>query len=288
MSQNPEFRAAIAAMGYELNPGMLPAVYALLRNEQEELARSSPSPVADLAYGKHPRQRLDIYAPLDSGGPAPVLVWVHGGGFLKGEKSSPQHPFNAHAGRFAARNGFLGVVINYRLAPESVWPSGAEDLAAVVDWLKANAAGHGGDPERIVLAGTSAGAVHVAGYLRHRAGAEGIRGAVMLSGLYGFTGLDDRDCLYYGDHELYADRHPREAVVATELPLLLACAEFDPPRFQAETLGLLQARLARHGQIPRAWIATGHNHFSMGYHLGGSDTRLSDEIVAFVRECAAD
>ncbi len=284
MNPSPATRVAIAALGNELKPEVLPAVLALFRAEQESLARIGPTPVADLAYGEHPRQRLDVYQPAEGGIAAPVMVWVHGGGFLRGEKSSPDHPFNAHVGRWAARSGFLGVVINYRLAPENHWPSGAEDLVAVVDWLKSNAAAYGGDPGRIVLAGTSAGAVHVAGYLKHRAGAEGIRGAVMLSGLYGFTPLDERDCLYYGEHEFYAERQPREAVVATELPVFFAFAEFDPPRFQAEALGLLQARLARHGRAPRAFIATGHNHFSMAYHLGGADHRLADEIAAFVRE----
>jgi hypothetical protein len=66
-----------------------------------------------------------------------------------------------------------------------------------------------------------------------------VRGAVLLSGLYGYTSLDSRDERYYGGPEDYADRMPREAVAGTALPLLLACAQFDPPRFQAEFLGLM-------------------------------------------------
>ena len=79
---------------------------------------------------------------------------------------------------------------------------------------------------------------------------------------------------------------PREAVAATTLPLLVACAHFDPPRFQAEFLGLMQERLTRHGAMPRAYVAAGHNHYTMTLHLGSRDTRLADEIVAFVRETA--
>ena len=52
-----------------------------------------------------------------------------------------------------------------------------------------------------------------------------------------------------------------------DVPLFVACAEYDPPRFQAETLGLLAARLERHGRMPRAYIASGHNHFSIACHL---------------------
>jgi hypothetical protein len=51
---------------------------------------------------------------------------------------------------------------------------------------------------------------------------------------------------------------------------------------------LLQARLDRHGRMPRAWIAIGHNHYSMAMHIGGSDARLADEILAFAREVCGD
>ena len=97
-------------------------------------------------------------------------------------------------------------------------------MAAVVAWLRAHAADHGGDADRIVLAGTSAGAVHVAGYL-DRSGDRDIRAAILLSGLYGYTPLDARDMLYYGEPALYPDRMPMEAVAATSLPLLVACAQ---------------------------------------------------------------
>jgi acetyl esterase/lipase len=275
--------AAIAAMGTELGPQVMAQVQALLSQEQAALAAAGSAPVADLAYGDHPRQRLDLYRP-EGEGPWPILLWVHGGGFLRGEKSSPDHPFGAHIGHWAARSGFLGAVINYRLAPESTWPSGAEDVAAAVDWLTAHGAEHGGDPDRIVLAGTSAGAAHIATWIRLHPDAGPVRGIVLLSGLYGFTPLDERDTLYFGDPALYPERMPRDAVVATDLPLFVACAEFDPARFQAETLGLLQARLDRHGRMPRAMIVGGHNHYSLAMHIGGSDRRLADEILAFARD----
>ena len=273
----------ISAMGTELGPHVLAAVQALLGPEQSALASSGPEAIADLHYGGHPRQRLDLFRPQGEG-PWPILVWVHGGGFLRGEKSSPDHPFNASIGRWAARSGLLGAVINYRLAPDSTWPSGGEDVASAVDWLRRNAAGHGGDPDRILLAGTSAGSVHIASWLKLRPEARVVRGAILLSGLYGFTPLDARDTLYFGVPSLYPERMPRDAVVGTDLPLFVACAEFDPPRFQAETLRLLQARLELHGRMPRAAIVSGHNHYSLPMHLGGADTRLADEILAFARD----
>lgn len=279
-------REAIAALGTVLNPGVLDAVRRLYEEEQQAIAAATSPHAVDIAYGAHERHRLDLYRPEGADSPLPVLVFVHGGGFLMGDKGGAESWINAHVGRWAAASGFMGCVINYRLAPDNIWPSGSEDVAAVVDWLKANVAAHGGDPDRIVLMGTSAGAVHVAGYLRlagERA-ARDLRGAVLLSGLYGYTPLDERDTLYYGDRADYADRKPLEAVAGTALPLFVACAEYDPPRFQAEFLGLMRDRLERHGTMPRGAIMSGHNHYSMATHLGTRDRRLADEIDAFMRD----
>lgn len=278
-------REAIAAMGTGLGPDILARCRALFDAQQHDLAARVPASAVDMVYGPHERHRLDLYRP-EGEGLAPILVFVHGGGFLKGDKGGAADWANANVGRMAAQAGFLGVVINYRLAPDNVWPAGSEDVGSVVAWLKAHAAEHGGDPDRIVLMGTSAGAVHVAGYLS-MAGTDAVRAAILLSGLYGYTPLDGRDMLYYGEAALYPDRMPLDAVAGTGLPLLLACAEFDPPRFQAEFLGLMQDRLDRHGIMPRGYIHSGHNHYSMAMHLGTADRRLADEICAFVRETTA-
>lgn len=279
--QHPAHRHAIAAMGHVLGPDMLAAVQTLYRPEQARWVDAMPPVAVDLAYGHDERQLLDLYAGAGDGA-RPVLLWVHGGGFVRGEKASPDHPYNAHVGRWAARHGMIGAVMNYRFAPDHGWPSGGEDVGAAIDWLRGHAASFRGDPEQIVVMGTSAGAVHVATHLRLRGVEAGIRAAIMLSGLYGFTPLDERDHLYYGAPSDYPERWPREAVVETVVPLLLAWAEHDPARFQIETTALLSARLARHGRAPRVFCGTGHNHFSLAAHIGGSDTRLSDEILTFV------
>ena len=290
MSQTPEIRAAIAAFGSEIGPASLEGVQALYDAEQRELAKRVSAVATDIAYGEHPRQRLDVYAPANAAGPAPLFIWVHGGGFLRGDKGDAERWPNANAGRFAANEGFLGVVMNYRLAPDHQWPAGGEDVGAVVDWARSNAGEFGGDPERIVLVGTSAGAVHVATHIQLRADTP-VRGAVLLSALYGIGPYTDvRDVAYYGEEQqLQGERAPLSAIVETDVPLFVACSEFDPPRFQAETIGLLQRRLDRHGRLPRAYVGTGHNHYSFAYHLGTSDRRLGDEIAAFVRDvCAPD
>ncbi|MBC2666799.1 alpha/beta hydrolase [Novosphingobium flavum] len=277
-------RKAIAALGTRLGPDVLERCRALFDGEQQLLAARVPVAASDCAYGPHERHRLDLYGGGAGTDLRPVLLFVHGGGFLMGDKGGEGRWPNAAVGRMAAERGWLGAVINYRLAPDHQWPAGSEDVLAAFDWLRDNAAQHGGDPERIVLIGTSAGAVHCAGALKLRPDLAA-RGLVLLSGLYGYTPLDGRDGLYYGEEALYPERMPREAVAGTGLPLLLACAQFDPPRFQAEWAGLIAERLERHGALPRCHYASGHNHYTMAMHLGTADRRLEGEIAAFVSDC---
>lgn len=275
---------AIAAMGQGLGPDTLAACRALFDAEQRALADAVPVLAADLAYGPDARHLLDLYGTPGSAH-KPVLLFVHGGGFVQGDKGDAQNWANAAVGRMAARRGWIGAVINYRLAPDHMWPAGSEDVAAAIGYLIANVARFGGDPARIVAMGTSAGAVHVAGYMRlvpdH---ARQIAGAVLLSGLYGYTPLDGRDERYYGAPATYPNKAPREAVATTPLPLLVASAQYDPDRFQAEFLALLNDRRARHGTMPRSVIMTDHNHYTMAMHLGTGDTRLEQEIATFIED----
>ena len=269
----------VANLGSDLGPELLAACQSMFRAEQSALAADAQGPV-EFAYGPHRRNRIDLYRP-EFPAKAPVLLWVHGGGFVQGDKAAAGNPYNAHIGRWAARNGIVGAVMNYRLAPDALWPSGIEDVAAAVDWLTREGPMHGIDATRIMLAGTSAGSVHVAGYLAAQAEAR-VAGAILLSGLYGFTPLEQRDTLYYGPATSYAERMPRDGITGTGVPLFLACAQHDPPRFQTETLGLLRARFDRHGTLPAAMIVGGHNHYSLAMHIGTTDTRLADAILAFI------
>jgi len=281
---NHAIAQAIAAMGTGMGPDVLAACRALF--DEEQRAGFTPPQRRDIAYGPDERQRLDLYG---APGPQakPVLLFVHGGGFLAGDKGGKDAGdwANAAVGVMAARMGMIGAVMTYRLAPDAPWPAGSQDVSAAVDWLRAHVAAHGGDPARIVAMGTSAGAVHVAGFLRLRPDHRDlVRGAVLLSGLYGYTPLDPRDERYYGAPGDYPARMPREAVVAATLPLLLACAQYDPPRFQTEFLGLMGERLERHGALPQSVTLSGHNHYTMAMHLGTADSRLAEVIARFVRD----
>jgi len=284
----PQFtaRSAIAAMGHDLGPDILRrcmALYAELQNGRAAGERCVP----ELAYGEDPRHRLDLYLPARSG-PAPVLLFVHGGGFVRGDKRAPDNPFNAHVGRYAAERGFVGAVMNYRLAPSHRWPAGGDDVGRAIDWLVEHAATHGGDPTRIVACGTSAGAVHVATYLRQRGRATPLRGAILLSGLYGETPLAAQDRAYLGEDATAAVATATGAdVAALRLPLLVACAEFDPPRFHAEMLALWRRIYETRGHLPRGGVVSGHNHYTMPMHLGAEDSTLGAEIESFIRDVTA-
>ena len=110
----------------------------------------------DIPYAPGERHQLDIYAP-DQTGPAPVVVFIYGGGWKDGNKA--EYRFVAAA---LAAHGYLTVVPDYRLFPEVRFPAFLQDNAAAVAWTKANIGRYGGDPNRIVLMGHSAGAYNVA------------------------------------------------------------------------------------------------------------------------------
>mgnify|MGYP002073289612 FL=1 len=114
------------------------------------------APPRTVQLGPHSKQALDLY-PTPGLKDAPVLLFVHGGGWSLGDKGA----VNALPG-YAARHGFLLASAGYRLAPEVDAGGCAEDVALSIAWLSENAARNGGDPQRIVIAGHSAGAHLVA------------------------------------------------------------------------------------------------------------------------------
>lgn len=110
------------------------------------------------SYGALARQKLDIWTnPADKVEPAnpkkPVLVFFYGGGWNKGSRLD--YGFVAKA---YSEKGFLVVLPDYRLVPEVRFPGFVADSALAIKWVQANIARYGGDPDRIVVAGHSAGA----------------------------------------------------------------------------------------------------------------------------------
>lgn len=138
-----------------------------------------------IAYGKSPRQRLDVYAPESrTGTNHPVVVYFYGGGWQSGHRSDSRGVAQALAAR-----GIVTIAADYRIYPETVFPGFLDDPAAAVRWTHDNVLRFGGDQRRIFVMGHSSGA-HMAAMLatdpRYLA-AQGISNA-SLAGMIGLAG----------------------------------------------------------------------------------------------------
>ena len=108
----------------------------------------------NVAYGPDPRQRLDLYAPrARTAKPWPLLVFFYGGAWNSGRRQDYEW-----VGQALASRGFVVAVVDHRLVPQVRYPAFIEDGALAVARARQLAAGHGGDPDRVVLSGHSSGA----------------------------------------------------------------------------------------------------------------------------------
>jgi len=140
-----------------IQPTLADAVESLLRERGQDSA-----PIA-LVPGVTSRDRLipgavgdlpvRIYTPQHASGPLPVIVYFHGGGWVIASKEV----YDGGARGLARAAGALVVSVDYRRAPEAVFPAAWDDALAAYRWVAENAAGLGADPSRLALAGESAG-----------------------------------------------------------------------------------------------------------------------------------
>ncbi|WP_043832214.1 alpha/beta hydrolase [Muricoccus aerilatus] len=279
----PDVGTRIAEMGARFDGDVLAATRALFA-PIPNASTEGLTVTKDQSYGPDPRHLLDVYSPASPGAPRPVLVFVHGGGFVRGERE-------ANIPAYAARNGMVGITITYRLAPANPWPAGAQDVGAAIAWVRANAARFGGDPARIVLMGHSAGATHAASYAfdpaLHPAEGPSIAGLILGSGFLKMT-VEDKapgNVAYFGsDPAQYAARSPMTHLGQSRLPMLLFNAEYDPAFLGAPTMELATGACWRDGKCPRTIQMRGHNHVSEIFAVGTADDQLGQEILRFVRE----
>lgn len=277
---------ALRELGSHFDPQVLAATRALYRPLASQLPWADREGRYDLAYGPHERHRLDVY-PSDLAD-SPVMLFIHGGGFAGGCKRGDDC-FYGNVGRYFAAHGYCSVLANYRLAPAFGWPSGNEDMAAILAWVVANVAEHGGDPSRIFLVGQSAGAAHSAGYLFHprvdRRHGGAIKAVALLSGFYcAKEPMLAGPRQYIGDDSsLWADRSVVTHVSRTHPPLFLSVAELDPASIAGQTLDLAQALNNADGSPPQIMWFGGHNHVSTVHGLGVG----RDEVGRALRSFAA-
>lgn len=284
----PEIRERLQSLGRELSPAMLGGTTAVFA----PLAQGSDPDVQvtrDHRYGAHERNRLDVFRKHDTQG-APVLVFVHGGGFVMGDKRSDETPFYDNIGTFAAQQGFVGVTLTYRLAPAAQFPSGAEDLAAALAWLREHVEEYGGDPDKIVFAGQSAGAAHVASYVAHRAyhvvPGSGLAGAILMSGIFDTLTCTPNDFhkAYYGeDPKGWGPASAMAGLINTEVPLMLTVSELDPADFQRQAAQFVGAWGVAHAAFPEMHYLAGHNHLSPALSIGSEVKAVGRMVAGFVR-----
>ncbi|GAA0271788.1 hypothetical protein GCM10009127_10070 [Alteraurantiacibacter aestuarii] len=284
----PDMRARLQAFGPDLSPEMLGGTQAMMAAINKGL-HPETKVVRDLSYGPDERHKLDIFSML-SPRDAPVLVFVHGGGFVMGDKHTEGSPFYSNMGDFAARHGMVGVTITYRLAPAHKYPAGPEDLKLVVEWLRENIASHGGNPDKIVLAGQSAGATHVAGYVAHRqhhaVEGGGIAGAVLMSGIYDTMTAEPNSFAeaYYGeDRKGWGPASCMAGMLNSSIPLQFSVAEFDPDDFHRQAAQVVTQFTQAQGRYPEMHFLSGHNHLSPALSIGSDQLETETMVADFVR-----
>jgi acetyl esterase/lipase len=289
----PDIAAKIAALGRVVDPENTGKLYAPLK-EKEPYAGIKVS--RDVKYGPDARNVVDIFAPEAGAAGRPVLMFMHGGGMIRGTKHAPGSAFYDNIMVFAARHGMVGVNVEYRLAPQFPWPAGNEDLSAAVHFVADHAASYGADLNRIYLMGHSAGATHVASYVSHPEffgpkgfgpKGSGLAGAILSSGGYDFTkedGQSEGRIAYFGnDPKLLAERSVVAGLVKTTIPLMVSNAELDPPAIAAQSALLKEALCkSEHGCV-RGIVLPKHSHMSESYAIGTADTQLSDQILDFIK-----
>lgn len=167
-----------ALLGCLLACGSIPAKAAPpLTNEviQERIANLPFEAHFDLPYAgnTNPRQMVDLYLPKNRTAttPLPVVVFIHGGGWIGGDRKSAA---GALVGLMLNGN-YAGVTVGYRMSNEAKWPAQIFDCKAAIRWIRGNAAKYNLDPNRIAVWGSSAGG-HLVSLLGTTAGVSELEG----------------------------------------------------------------------------------------------------------------
>jgi acetyl esterase/lipase len=245
----------------------------------------------DLAFAGGERGKLDLYAPkgASAGAKLPVIVFFYGGSWSSGEKEG-----YGFVGRALAAQGFVVAIPDYRLVPQVRFPGFVEDGAAAVKWVRANAARFGGDPDRLVLAGHSAGAYNAAMLAldpqwlgADRAAVKGFAG---LAGPYDFLPLDDPSTIAaFGQAPDPRATQPISFAGAGDPPALLLVAADDRLVFPRNSIGLA-ARLRASGVPAEVKTYPGLGHIgiltAIARPLRGKAPVLRD-LGAFARSVTA-
>ena len=184
---------------------------------------------------------IRLYRPVPTGGPGPVLLWCHGGGFVSGDLETHDRPLRALANRL----GFPVLAIAWRLAPEHPYPAGLDDALAGLRWT---AEQPWIDPARIAIGGDSAGGA-IAAVLTHRARDSGGPQPAFQVLLYPNTDLG-------GDGSAYPSWAENDGRILTRAELERNFALYAGPVDRIDP-GLSPIRAADLSRLPPALVVTG-------------------------------
>lgn len=245
----------------------------------------------DIAYGTHPRQLLDVYAPPGAR-LAPVLMFAHGGALVEGEKDRTPEMY-ANVCWFTTRHGMIGINLEYRLAPEAKYPAVTEDVAAAVRWARRNVERFGGDPDRVYLFGHSAGALHVGSYAYdrrfHPPGGPGVAGLIVLSGRVRAENLPENPNAknveaYFGDAvDAMEQGSMATHVAADSVPTLIGIAEYENPLIDVHSTELIWRIAAVKRRAPPFFRLPRHNHTSTVAQINTADDLVGPQLLEFIR-----
>ncbi len=259
-------------------------------------APKSPHVERDVPYGAHARQVLDIFAPVaPSTGLREAVLFIHGGAFVRGNKSVNGEIYD-NVCHWFARQGMVAINVEYRLADEAQWPGGAQDVARAIAWVHEHAQRLRIDVSRLFLIGHSAGGTHAAGCLFDPALTQtvrslpgsGVAGLVLISARL-FADVDPRNPnagpvrAYFGDDaSRYAERSPLTHAASRPVPTMIAVAEYENRFLDEYGAAFFQALLRERGVAPRFVQMRGHNHTSIVAHFNSGEDWLGREILTFM------
>ena len=279
------------------------------------IARDAPQPLGaseavvhrDVVYAQRDwtldtRTSLDVYIPGDNADDRPILVYVHGGGWSIGDKQRVHEKPG-----WANRNGWIFVSVNYRLSPRVQHPEHARDVSEAIAYIRRHAASWGGDPERIVLMGHSAGA-HLTAIVaseesllgEHGLSPADLRGVVLLDGAgYNLPRQMESPMLrgrfrrmfeaaFGDDHALWVRASPTlQAEPGDDLPPLLAVHVGGRIRSRLESAALVEA-WSKTGADGARYHAAEKNHRGINVELGTENDPDTRAIERFIRSCFED
>lgn len=232
--------------------------------------------------------RLDVYQPKGIKD-APVILFVHGGGWNTGDKM-----LDFKLGHSLARYGFVTVVINYRLSPWFRHPAHVRDVARAFDWVKKNIESYGGNPKDVFLCGHSAGG-HLISLLAlnpkyldevGRSNNE-IRGVIPVSGVYRVVEIGHLfPQVFDQDQRTLRDASPELHVGESQPSFLIIYADNDLPWLgqQAEALA---GKLREKGTPVRVLKVGFRMHHLIAWKIGDWDDPATRAILDFIHTYSA-